>query len=458
MIINCIFDNKKIQIARENDENSSNTYSIIVGRNGTGKSRLLSAIAKTFIDFSKINPLEGFEKMQKIQSSIAIENTEKISKVIAVSTSPFDRFPVYRRSNGGENYTYLGIRGIYNPNLGLAFMGRIIGNLVNSVLISTQQAQVVGSVLEYLGYQPRLTVRAVIEITPNHLNEILSTESPLEGLKALCDAQTLIKPLNLAAFLDSKDGYSAEVKAQKIVSSLKIFIKRSESRRAVFEVNRDGVFDLKSGIKMNMEYSILLETGILRLRDVTLKKIEKDEEFKIHDASSGEQCVVLTFLGIASHIKDNALICIDEPEICLHPEWQEKYMGLLISTFSHFKKCQFIIATHSPQIVANLISENCFVIDIEKQTLLDATQFSRRSIDFQLATVFNAPGFKNEYLSRSILSLLTKIGTTGDSDEKLKNEADKILSLKEKLQPNDPVLNLMKLLSDALKETEKNNA
>ncbi len=46
----------------------------------------------------------------------------------------------------------------------------------------------------------------------------------------------------------------------------------------------------------------------------------------------------MNILGISTEIRDNSLICIDEPELSLHPKWQEKYMKLLMNTFSDYKK------------------------------------------------------------------------------------------------------------------------
>ncbi|MBY8186655.1 ATP-binding protein [Vibrio fluvialis] len=37
----------------------------------------------------------------------------------------------------------------------------------------------------------------------------------------------------------------------------------------------------------------------------------------------------LLFLGIISSIDDDALILIDEPEISLHPSWQQKFVEIL---------------------------------------------------------------------------------------------------------------------------------
>ena len=94
-LINIDFDKKLVRITPDEvPPGVKSWYTILVGKNGIGKSRLLSSIA---------------------QISIV---TEDYSKVIAVSTSPFDKFPSPRnRSNNTTkaNYRYVGMRteGIY---------------------------------------------------------------------------------------------------------------------------------------------------------------------------------------------------------------------------------------------------------------------------------------------------------------------------------------------------------
>ncbi|PNU29376.1 AAA family ATPase, partial [Serratia marcescens] len=92
-------------------------------------------------------------------------------------------------------------------------------------------------------------------------------------------------------------------------------------------------------------------------------------------ASSGEQCILLSLLGIAANISDNTLILIDEPEISLHPEWQEKYISLLMNIFERYQSCLFVIATHSPQIVSKLNPRGSYIYTIQNDELLDAYEY-----------------------------------------------------------------------------------
>lgn len=163
----------------------------------------------------------------------------------------------------------------------------------------------------------------------------------------------------------------------------------------------------------------------------------------------------MAMLGIASHIQDGALICIDEPEICLHPEWQERYIHLLMTTFGQFRNCHFIIATHSPQVVAKLQDKNCFVLDLESGTTTAASELSSRSADFQLARVFKAPGFQNEYLSRVAFNALRIIGSGKELEKDQLKEVENLLLLKDTLSLEDPVRQLMEILEHALGEVSK---
>jgi len=71
---------------------------------------------------------------------------------------------------------------------------------------------------------------------------------------------------------------------------------------------------------------------------------------------------LLCLIAILMNPLPPPLICIDEPEIGLHPDWIELVAELMQSAAA---RTQLIVATHSPQIVAKLDPEQ--VIVTEKQ-------------------------------------------------------------------------------------------
>ena len=115
--------------------------------------------------------------------------------------------------------------------------------------------------------------------------------------------------------------------------------------------------------------------------DVRLKGFSKDEiimpifensageEFDINDLSSGEKQLFLRTLSIKMLEPKNSIILIDEPELSLHPKWQQRIVEV-------YKKIgennQIIIATHSPHILGSVSSENIFILYRDENGKIEA--------------------------------------------------------------------------------------
>lgn len=84
--------------------------------------------------------------------------TRAPSKLICVSTSPFDKFPLIKRNDTVPYYSYLGLRGLATSNLSLAYIARIIYTLAEAAGKSSKHSRSIGDVLEYLDYEPVIRV------------------------------------------------------------------------------------------------------------------------------------------------------------------------------------------------------------------------------------------------------------------------------------------------------------
>ena len=105
--------------------------------------------------------------------------------------------------------------------------------------------------------------------------------------------------------------------------------------------------------------------------DVKLKGFSKDEktmpifensaseEFDINYLSSGEKQLFLRILSIKMLEPNNSIILIDEPELSLHPKWQQR----IIEVYRKIgENNQIIVATHSPHILGSVSNENIFIL------------------------------------------------------------------------------------------------
>lgn len=111
-----------------------------------------------------------------------------------------------------------------------------------------------------------------------------------------------------------------------------------------------------------------------------------------------------------------------------------------------------MIATHSPQIIARLNGPGSFIYHLRKGKLYPASQFQRRSADFQLAELFDAPGMMNEYISRVCFNLIAQVRVGRPLTREMKGEMEWLFQVRNKLDPSDKLISLIDSLSALLKE------
>lgn len=107
-------------------------------------------------------------------------------------------------------------------------------------------------------------------------------------------------------------------------------------------------------------------------RPYSMKVYKGEEILDILQLSDGEKCTLALFgdlarrLAIANPTLENPLegvgvVLIDEIELHMHTSWQRKVIGVLKETFPNV---QFIITTHSPQVLGEIASDfNVFSLD-----------------------------------------------------------------------------------------------
>ena len=452
-------DSKKIyNFSDAENKSENNIFTVIVGKNGTGKSRLMKSVIIEFIGEEKNKKgkitVGGLSKHKPKKSIIAgaldnIDVTHAPQNIIAVSTSPFDKFPLESNGSTFNEYTYLGLRNLKSTDLSMAYMANIYTSLIKSVAKDKGRATKIFKVLEYLGYSPKISAKFYLELPTSRVKEVLNSHNLVASFNDHFTSHSELYRHRLRRLHDDEELRNLQV--ERILEIYKKIGGSIPGRK--FEVLLEGDQIHFSADGANEEdYFFLADLELVRLQGVTLEKND-GKSLKIREASSGEQSVVMSILGITSQISNDSLICIDEPEVCLHPEWQERYIELLMSTFKDFKGCHFLIATHSPLIVSKLGDKGCFLMKMDDGKAIPASMVNNKSADYQLANTFGAPGYKNEYLTRELVSALTVFGKTGKVDDGTKSKLKFLLSLKNTLSESDPVKKLMEIAEEALEES-----
>ncbi|MFK9080212.1 AAA family ATPase [Pseudomonas neuropathica] len=433
-----------------------NVFTVVVGKNGVGKSRLLADIAKSTMMEKVQLPLYG-------KPTPATNTWGQGPKVIAVSTSPFDKFPARRKADieGNTNYRYVGMRaeGLYQASSAVSLISSAAKGLLDQLLVQSANHNLL-PVFDSLSFSPVVDfifkpgyIRSRSGVFVVDIVEDPSLEIELRNLDRDYGIQVDERYFsNLRALSLSR--------RHKVIHSMINLNKFLSHRKAVeLTVNFAGGLSRLDGVITDDSFIesvlVLMNVGLMRLMDLRLQKVGFGE-LSLKRASSGEQCLLVLMLGIAGHITNGSLVLIDEPEISLHPRWQEEFMMMLMKSFSSYSQCQFIIATHSPQVIARLNSRACFITSLSKHKIYDAEEFYQRSADYQLAELFDAPGIMNEYISRLAFNLLARVKASKVLSGESSQDLQRLLELDVQVEHGDPVKELISSVVEVCKHYANN--
>ena len=120
------------------------------------------------------------------------------------------------------------------------------------------------------------------------------------------------------------------------------------------------VFNEINEIFENLSIDVKVEDISQDGRNITLFTNSAGDKFDINELSSGEKQLFLRTLAIKMLNPENSIILIDEPELSLHPKWQQRIVDVYRKIG---KNNQIIIATHSPHILGSVKKENIMLLD-----------------------------------------------------------------------------------------------
>jgi predicted ATP-binding protein involved in virulence len=133
--------------------------------------------------------------------------------------------------------------------------------------------------------------------------------------------------------------------------------------------------------------------------------INKDgKKFKFSQLSSGEKMIMSLVVDIARRLAianpdrhdkltGEGVVLIDEIDLHLHPQWQRRLLPALMHTFPNL---QFIVTTHSPQVLSHISKNSVFLLEDNKISERDIYTEGRDSNSI-LQDAFHVPIIEREY-------------------------------------------------------------
>lgn len=129
--------------------------------------------------------------------------------------------------------------------------------------------------------------------------------------------------------------------------------------------------------------------------------------------------------SVGEKIRGNSksvLICIDEGDLYLHPEWQKNFLNDLIWFIPNVfesSKVQIILTSHSPFLISDLPKENVILLDENchpTRHLNEVSSFGANIHQLFTRQFFLASGSIGEFAKRKITGLLNDIKEMSDAD------------------------------------------
>ena len=444
---------------------------ILHGRNGLGKSRILGGIATMFaqlespnstkpnttlanrrtrprwrieyeIDGSNycISGLAGQIGTSQIWADNGEPKVRTPNKIIALSSTVTDKFPVPKLLSNpirtqNQNYVYMGLRDRTGRASAHVRVRQLLEMLLNSDLKNELRINQIEEIFNFLGYSMNISSYFGwrINFDEHYEQSSKSKDSPQtdKNLSSHADRQ-----------MNESDLKSKDLTTQSIANILEIFGRRSF--RYTFTV--DSANDPEK-LSLESDLADLIHQGILRIRSIALERVSDGVKVELQELSSGELSIITTLVGLALTIENGSLILIDEPESSLHPEWQENYLNHLFNICRNYDGCHIIIATHSPLVISNTPEEGAEVISLEPGEQTNGS-LSGSSADEVLIRAFGTPGNSNLYLKTLLVKAL-RLAADGEFDTARFDEITNILeNIRKRLDPGDASVEIIQGLAE----------
>jgi len=386
---------KNVKSFKENTEMEFNDdFNILIGPNGSGKSNLLDILTICVRQFflkpysiNENNDNQGFFKQittqqaygnirQMLEKFYGDSSTSKIQidflvkkedieniKVLASKTDELNNIlSNYRNAQNYKNH----IAQIKQWDFTIFSEDEQLSYMITDYNISHNQDNKHKTFLEYLNYFELLLILIkdlpIIKLHTNYLYFSPYRGANLQNLQANLSSQNFYQVLQSLVNATSKTMFSLiSLSTIYFAEKRRNFEDKANSRGYQEQWDNDEEVKLVTKYlkKLGYDWNLKLVNINKNIYEIILTK--EGKEFYINQASSGEKEIINFLLGVFAFNINNGIIIIDEPELHLHPKWQNVLLNLF-TELSKLTKNQFILSTHSPIFITDKSYNHIFRI------------------------------------------------------------------------------------------------
>lgn len=470
--------------------------SILIGINGSGKSTILEAIAQIFSDaFLKEKSKFGFSLHYELRLEEILEQTVTTSEfkteyikveISATTKNETPKFKVYVADKILEKETDIekhfgSFEKILPSNIviyysGLAEIMKEICQPHDEKLSVNYRKGNANIQRPFFYFEPPLFNLILITLLSYEFGEIpefLTKKAKIKGVQSI--SIRLKKPSWGKGKIQNWWGAKGEVKSlldflDSIGTPLIIDENTPNTGRSgnvVIEgwqnevlnitiLGQKKLFELKEHFVEEKTLFKILNTLIIDGFSPEVEFHFVGDEGNFNALSEGEQQAIIVRGLVELVNNENTLFLFDEPDTYQHPSWQRSFIEEInkLADSSDFSTSQFIITTHSPQLLSNADPSTCDVQILEEGEIVKVTpKYYGRDISTILYEMMGVER-RNKEVAKQLKSLFNLI-----EDENLTQSKQKYAELAELLGEDDPAIVNAKTQIEYLEEAnnETNN-
>lgn len=447
-----------------------NKLDVLTGPNGSGKTEALTVLVDAYARFREGAEDDRGAVPQSAFGRFSSEASAPPSRVLAQTFSPFTRFPeppraaarlfdVYER--GAERHERYICVGLHKSFRGMA--GHLSRKILEEALFRLSEfppsTEALFSVMESLEFLPELRLVYRPKLGTQKLFRDPHQGAVYEFLSSNLEPGPKFKNPLSASINEALSSRSLDEVAMAITNSL------LEARSLMDKGKTRGLLRLDVDLRsirrefyLLQAFSLLRRLDLLSLTQCEVTRAKGKTAFDVANASSGEQQMLCSIFGLASAIRDEALVLIDEPELSLHPKRQIEFIDAIESLLKMVSGCHVILSTHSPVVVQAAQSLGAGIVQLGETHPHSSVErpSTQLSVEQALVEVFDTPVPGSAHVSNQIFKAIVS-AETGDAEERIlaRQELEGLGRLYEGAKMNDPTSALIK---DALRLVDEAGA
>jgi len=384
----------------------SNTVQLITGQNGSGKSELLGNLIDVLgqrREFKSVGPIvhqTGFGPM---------------SRVVAQTFSPFTRFPkpeaddrsltrlYLHEADAAGQYFCIGLNRA-TRSIGAALSKRILEQALFRLSEAPESVKVTTQVMRSLGFDDGMQM--MYGLTSSLKSLIGRVGTPLFAQQLRSGQGLKLSKRSSALIANELNTTSAKEFFDVLMVAIETLQRLDPGKDGIVRYTAFSEYRAASEHHIVQALALLRRLELLTLKACLIRSAKRRLFFDIGNASSGQQQMLCSIISLATTVRNESLILIDEPELSLHPKWQMTYLQHLRTLLSEFRGCHVLIATHSPIIVERAMDAHAGVVSMDDERL-NSQQVAHPSIEATLIDVFKAPVSGSAHVANEIFKAVT---------------------------------------------------